>query len=115
MVLVHCSVTSEPWPAARLDGLAKADWDEFLRSTTGIGRSPEAARAAKELLRQMVNQEDHALKFRAYQTSTIAEDLRHVSCPTLVLHLQLVVGEARAPPYGRLPFVRYSRPKDSRP
>jgi DNA-binding CsgD family transcriptional regulator len=88
MVLVHCSITSEAWPSALMDHLAKADWDEFLRTVTGVGRSLGAAKAAKELLRQMVNQEDFALKFRAYQASTIAEDLRHVRCPTLVLHLQ---------------------------
>jgi DNA-binding CsgD family transcriptional regulator/pimeloyl-ACP methyl ester carboxylesterase len=88
LVLVHCSVTSAPWPRTLMELVAGADWDEFLRTMTSMGRTPAEMRASRERLRQMVNQEDFRKKFHAYQESDIREVLGQLAMPALVLHLR---------------------------
>jgi DNA-binding CsgD family transcriptional regulator/pimeloyl-ACP methyl ester carboxylesterase len=88
LVLVHCSVTSEPWPPTLMDTVARSDWEIFIRTMTLAWRSTEEARASKERLRKMVTQEDFVRKFRAYQRSDISDALRLLRMPALVLHLR---------------------------
>ena len=88
LVLVHCSVTSEPWPRAIMDLVAKADWEAFLTTMTNPGRTPQEGRASRERLRQMVAQPDFIRKFLAYQDSNIRDALMDLSMPALVLRLR---------------------------
>jgi DNA-binding CsgD family transcriptional regulator/pimeloyl-ACP methyl ester carboxylesterase len=88
LVLVHCSLTSAPWPPALMETLAAADWQIFLETMTHAERTLEAARAAQHRLAQMVEREDFALRFGAYRSSNVESDLLRLSVPTLVLHLR---------------------------
>ena len=91
LVLMACSVTTEPWPSALLDTLANKDWDVFLDTLAGGGKSFEEGVATRELLKQMVTQADFALMFSTWQGSRIEEVLPHVNAPALVIHLQQVL------------------------
>jgi DNA-binding CsgD family transcriptional regulator/pimeloyl-ACP methyl ester carboxylesterase len=88
LVLVHCSITSEPWPRALMELVANADWETFLRTMTLTGPTPSEAQASRERLRQMVAQEDFKRMFHAYRSSDIREELTRLRMPALVLHLK---------------------------
>jgi DNA-binding CsgD family transcriptional regulator/pimeloyl-ACP methyl ester carboxylesterase len=88
LVLVHCSLTSAPWPPALMGTLASEDWQIFLTTMTRPERSLDAARAAHERLGQMVTREDFAIRFASYRDSDLEPDLLRLEIPTLVLHLR---------------------------
>jgi DNA-binding CsgD family transcriptional regulator len=90
LVLVHCSLTSEPWPRALLDLVAKEDWETFLRTMTSGQRSASEAYASMGRLAQMVEQEDFLRRFHAHEASDVTEVCRRLQVPALVLHLRHV-------------------------
>jgi DNA-binding CsgD family transcriptional regulator len=73
-----------------MDLVAREDWDIFLRTMTATRRSPSAAKASMERLRQMVTQQDFVKKFHAYQASDISDLCRRIRAPALVLHTRQI-------------------------
>ena len=88
LVLVHCSMTSEPWPRVLMDLVAQEDWEAFLRAMTNSRGTPAGSMASMEHLRAMILKEDFIKVFHAYQASDIGDLCRQLRVPALVLHLR---------------------------
>jgi DNA-binding NarL/FixJ family response regulator len=87
LVLMGCSVTSDPWPQALVQTLAGTHWETYLAISAGR-KSVEEGRAIVELLKQMVTQEDYTRMTETFQGSQVEEALSRVKAPALVFHLK---------------------------
>jgi len=87
LILMGCSVTSDPWPRALVQTLANTDWETYLAISAGR-KSAEEGRAMVELLKQMVTQDDYVRMTETFQGSRVEKEASQVKAPALVLHLR---------------------------
>ena len=86
LVLVSCSVTSEPWPRALMETMARDDWDTFFYVISQGGRSHEETLQNVENLKQRVDQADFMIMNSDLWGSSIETELAELSAPVLVIH-----------------------------
>jgi DNA-binding NarL/FixJ family response regulator len=87
LILMGCSITSEPWPAALVQTLAETHWETYLAIAAGR-KTVEEGRAIVELLKQMVTKEDYTRMTQTFQSSSVVEEVSQVKAPALVFHLR---------------------------